>query len=210
MAFDPSKPYQAALTHQLKWNTGKNKYNDKRDRSGQVMRDAAGVPIPGNKPMAYSLFIPRESMLELAMWLQQKHASTTDWKQSSVRKYDPTTRQGYDEVVEGIYLRGKGGGQDGYLKNPDGTAVVDEAGNQLKDPDENWAAGEIHLPQIEGYAETKGMFTQAEVPPVAAATTGACEMPPPSTEACSMPSAPAVAAASAVAAATADASCPFG
>ena len=191
MAFDPNKPYVPALTHQLKWNAGKNQYNDKRDRNGQVMRDAAGNPVPGNKPMAYSLFIPRESMLELAMWLQQKHAATTDWKQTEVRKYDPTTRQGYDEVVEGIYLRGKGGGQDGYLKNPDGTNVLDEEGNPLKDPEENWAKGEIHLPQVEGWEPTKGNCGQkstATVTPVTPATTGACEMPPPPTGACSMPS----------------------
>ena len=201
MAFDPNKPYQAALTHQLKWNAGKNKYNEKRDRNGQIVRDEAGNPVPGNKPMAYSLFIPRESMLELAMWLQQKHASTTDWKQTEVRKYDATTRQSYSEVVEGIYIRGKGGGQDGYLKAADGTNVLDEQGNPMKDPEENWAAGEIHLPQVEGYADTKGMFGQPSVP---APTTGACEMPPPSTEACPMPSA------APVAPATADASCPFG
>ena len=197
MAFDPNKPYVAALTHQLKWNAGKNKYNHKRDRSGQVMRDAAGNPIPGNKPMKFDLFIPRESILELAMWLQQKHAATTDWKQTEVRKYDKTTRQYYNEVVEGFYLSGKGIGEDGYLKNPDGTNVLDEQGNPMTDSEENWAAGEIHPPQVEGYADTKGMFGQAEVLPVAPPTTGACEMPPPATEACSMPSAPAVAPATA-------------
>ena len=173
MAFDPNKPYVAALTHQLKWNAGKNKYPDDK------------------KPMSYSVFIPRESILELAMWLQQKHASTTDWKQTSVRKYDPTSKQWYDEVVEGFYLRGKGRGQDGYLKNLDGTNVLDEAGNPMKDPDENWAAGDIHLPQVEGWELTKGRFGQPSVPtaaPVTPATTGACEMPPPSTGACEMPS----------------------
>ena len=207
MAFDPNKPYVAALTHQLKWKAGKNQYNEKRDkRTGQVMRDAAGVPIPGNKPMKFDLFIPRESMLELAMWLQQKHASTTDWKQTSVRKYDPTSKQWYDEVVEGFYLRGKGRGQDGYLKNPDGTNVLDEAGNPMKDPDENWAAGDIHLPQVEGWELTKGRFGQPSVPTAAPETTGACEMPPPSTGACEMPS---VAPAPPVAAATTEA-CPFG
>ena len=88
MSFSGS--FVPALTHQLKWSVGDNKYYDPNKG--------------GDQPKAMSLFIPEESILELATYLQKLASNSDKLKPGSV--YDFETKEKIE--VRGFYINGKG------------------------------------------------------------------------------------------------------
>jgi len=76
-----------ALTHQIKWSVGENRFDTE-----------------GKQPKQLSLFITKQSMRELASYLTKLAGETDRIKPGQVRDFAKK-----EEVeVEGFYLNGKG------------------------------------------------------------------------------------------------------
>ena len=79
--------FVSALTHQLKWSVGENRFD-----------------TDGTKPKQMSLFVTQESILELASYLQRLAGETDKLKPGKVWDF-----QNNQEIeVQGFYLNGKG------------------------------------------------------------------------------------------------------
>ena len=79
--------FVSALTHQIKWSVGKNKFDK-----------------DGTKPKALSPFVSKESILELASYLQRLAGESDRIKPGKV--WDFVNKEEIE--VEGFYLNGKG------------------------------------------------------------------------------------------------------
>ena len=79
--------FVSALTHQLKWSVGENRFD-----------------TDGKQPKQLSLFITKESILEFASYLQRLAYETDKLKAGKVWDF-----QNKEEIeVQGFYLNGKG------------------------------------------------------------------------------------------------------
>jgi len=76
-----------ALTHQIKWSVGENRFDTE-----------------GKQPKQLSLFVTKQSILELASYLQKLAGETDRIKPGKV--YDFKNQK--EVEVEGFYLNGKG------------------------------------------------------------------------------------------------------
>ena len=76
-----------ATTHQIKWSVGENRFDK-----------------DGKQPKQLSLFVSKESILELASYLQRLAGETDRIKPGKV--YDFVNKKEIE--VEGFYLNGKG------------------------------------------------------------------------------------------------------
>ena len=85
-----SGSFVPALTRQLKWSVGDNKFYDPNKKNDQ--------------PKSMSLFIPEESILELAAYLQKLASNSDKLKSGSV--YDFEAKEKIE--VQGFYINGKG------------------------------------------------------------------------------------------------------
>ena len=79
--------FVSALTHQLKWSVGENRFD-----------------TDGKQPKQLSLFITQESILELASYLQRLAGESDKLKPGKV--WDFQNKQEIE--VQGFYLNGKG------------------------------------------------------------------------------------------------------
>ena len=79
--------FVSALTHQLKWSVGENRFDTE-----------------GKQPKQLSLFITQESILELASYLQRLAGESEKLKPGKV--WDFENKQEIE--VQGFYLNGKG------------------------------------------------------------------------------------------------------
>ena len=79
--------FVSALTHQLKWSVGENRFD-----------------TDGKQPKQLSLFITKESILEFASYLQRLAGESDKLKAGKVWDF-----QNKEEIeVQGFYLNGKG------------------------------------------------------------------------------------------------------
>ena len=79
--------FVSALTHQIKWSVGENRFDN-----------------DGKQPKQLSLFITQESILELASYLQRLAGESDKLKPGKV--WDFQNKQEIE--VQGFYLNGKG------------------------------------------------------------------------------------------------------
>jgi len=76
-----------ALTHQIKWSVGENRFDTE-----------------GKQPKQLSLFVTKQSILELALYLQKLAGESDRVKPGKV--WDFAKKEEVD--VEGFYINGKG------------------------------------------------------------------------------------------------------
>ena len=76
-----------ALTHQIKWSVGENRFDES-----------------GKQPKQLSLFVSKESILEFASYLQRLAGETDRIKTGKI--WDFTNKEEIE--VDGFYLNGKG------------------------------------------------------------------------------------------------------
>lgn len=79
--------FVSALTHQLKWSVGENRFD-----------------TDGKQPKQLSLFITQESILELASYLQRLAGESDKLKAGKVWDFENKK----EIEVQGFYLNGKG------------------------------------------------------------------------------------------------------
>ena len=111
-----SGSFVPALTRQLKWSVGDNKFYDPNKKNDQ--------------PKSISLFIPEESILELAAYLQKLASNSDKLKSGSV--YDFEAKEKIE--VQGFYINGKGNESDDGPYGSINLAQIPEAASAPK----NW------------------------------------------------------------------------
>jgi hypothetical protein len=79
--------FVSALTHQLKWSVGENRFD-----------------TDGTKPKQMSLFVTQESILEFASYLQRLAGESDKLKPGKVWDFENQK----EIEVQGFYLNGKG------------------------------------------------------------------------------------------------------